>query len=1157
VGAGFAGRVVQIIHPEVDDGTGTLIRPVEQFNYNQWGQIESEIDPRGAVTRYIYSQGTAQEASGGANPLFAPGVTPAPGLLTQVIEDYGGQNLTQTYKAFDAAGNPGLAIGPGGHNATAYVYDPMNRIAQETDAVGVVTTYAYDGRGNLVQEVVDAGGRDVTTSYEFNAEDQLVRQQVEDGLLIVKTSFKYDVNQQPALVEDSLGNQSIYIYDNADQLINVIDPAGFVVTYTYALDGQPASMVDADGYTRRYEYDAFDRKVAEVSDESGLALTTEFSYDLNGNLLTTTDPAGTTTCFSYDALNRLASRTIGCGGENLTTSYALDLNGNVLRVTDHRGVITRHEYDALDRQVSSFLDADGLNLEIRFGYDAAGNLAETRDMRGTVTQLSFDELNRVTQQCEDVDGLNLCSQSKYDSLGNQETTTDPNGIVTLTTFNGFGRPIEIVRDMGGLGATTNYSYDNNLNTASVTDANGNSTHYAYTFRNELAEERFADGTLVSHLYNGRGFVATQTNQDSTTIAHEYDGAGRMIGRVFSDGGVQQATYDGAGRITSASQTMDGHTTSLSRDYNGLGDVISETQSIDGRRWALSYDHDYLNGVYTLTYPSGTQTVHATDALARVDDIRNHLGQTVADYGYDDVSGQRSLGYANGVTTLVEFDPLNRVSRIQSAVADYQYGYDQSGNRSHLKRGHLPGQPADVYQYDGLYRPTQVWYGADSTDPGSISTYDRQQSFDLDLLSNRLQMNDDGALIDYAPSDGQQLANSMNRYETVDGRTHAYDLRGNTLSDGVITYTYDILNRQIGIDGPSNDAQYVFNPFGYRVATIVDGTITYFVYDNQGQVLEERDGSDLLLARYTYGPGIDIPVTLELGATTYYYHRDAQNSITEITDSAGDLVERYSYDIYGQVTIYDAADNVLTTSGIGNPYLYTGRRLDAESGNYYFRARVYSPELGRFLQMDPLGYVDGQNLYASYFVINGTDPNGTSALFDLLADLNASLPDINVSAGISIEAKSPPILGPVGVFGKMETKFTLGTCCEQGKIKNFVQHDVVVMVGFHVGLPGIFVSPAIQTKITTTKCPKEGPFSCQGVVSVNVSAGPVSGACSMKWDGSWSCGASLFGFGGDYGSSGLSGAAGGSEDLINNQGIPPTKLGLSVSGGIDCSKVEVT
>jgi len=76
-----------------------------------------------------------------------------------------------------------------------------------------------------------------------------------------------------------------------------------------------------------------------------------------------------------------------------------------------------------------------------------------------------------------------------------------------------------------------------------------------------------------------------------------------------------------------------------------------------------------------------------------------------------------------------------------------------------------------------------------------------------------------------------------------------------------------------------------------------------------------------------------------------------------------LVEKYSYDVFGAVTIRDASDQILTTSNFGNCRMFTGREYDTETSLYYYRARYYKPSIGRFLQTDPIGYSGGINLYA--------------------------------------------------------------------------------------------------------------------------------------------------------------------------------------------------
>ncbi len=160
------------------------------------------------------------------------------------------------------------------------------------------------------------------------------------------------------------------------------------------------------------------------------------------------------------------------------------------------------------------------------------------------------------------------------------------------------------------------------------------------------------------------------------------------------------------------------------------------------------------------------------------------------------------------------------------------------------------------------------------------------------------------------------------------------------------------------------------------------------------------GLDQLQARYVPGLGIDKPVLMDRGGTFSYYHYDGTGSVVAVTDGFGTVVESYAYGPYGE-----SADGDL----IGNPYRFTGRRLDAETELYYYRNRYYSATLGRFLQADPAGFVDGLNLYA--YVrndpLNFVDPSG---LFTLVFNATVTLVilddvQIQISGGLAFDSST--------------------------------------------------------------------------------------------------------------------------------------------------------
>jgi len=266
----------------------------------------------------------------------------------------------------------------------------------------------------------------------------------------------------------------------------------------------------------------------------------------------------------------------------------------------------------------------------------------------------------------------------------------------------------------------------------------------------------------------------------------------------------------------------------------------------------------------------------------------------------------------------------------------------------------------------------------------------------DALGNRQQDTRGATVTPYTP-------NALNQYDQVGTTPYIYDADGNLTTDGTATYTYDAENHLTKVVKGATTTDFTYDPFGRRASKTVNGVKTTFFYDGDDLLMEGNGDGSQATARYLYGPGIDEPLEMKRGTTTSYYSADGLGSIAHLTNASGNIAERYTYEVFGKLTIKNASGTELPTSALGNRFTFTGREWDSETGLYFHRTRYRSPKTGSFLSRDPLGYLPDVNLYR--YVKNNPlsfiDPFGENLVVlggGVVAIVDVIIPGLGITVG---------------------------------------------------------------------------------------------------------------------------------------------------------------
>ncbi len=818
----------------------------------------------------------------------------------------------------------------------------------------IVNEVHYDRTGRFAERTVNALGHSTSTKFDFERGIPLYAIDA-NGL---RTDFDHDVWDDLVRTRFADGTASLSVR----KWLNHSRIPG-AVYYSYR---QSSGTTPAVAYHDRYGRVLLAETIGFQGSSSNYA---ETLYDRHGRVQAVSAPyVGNASrkywkTTRYDLLDRVVEVRAPDGRTTTTSSY-----GFATVSVNPLGQTSRTVADWFGRTVSA---TDAVGGTTRFRHDIDGNVARTTDVSGNVIAAEF----------------NL--------LGLRTSMSDPHAGSTTTTYNGFG---EVLTTADNLGNETAFSYDLLGRVAARTTPEAETVYtYDSGTGKGLGKLHRID---LSPLGGGGGWH--HPHGSGYAEVHAYDSLGRSIGTAFTIEGVP-------------------YTTSQTYDALGRPDV-----STDAGGFATRVNYNANGHAYETVRPD-------TGALLSRTEFVDAQGRTVSSVAGNGVETYRSFNPLTGFLNYSSTTKSNETGTFITPIQRFSYQYDDLGNLLSRADDRLSGtDPAETFSYDALNRLTTATVAG-----GSSETFAYTENGAGNFASR-------GGVAEYRYADSahpHRLTTALDSAGTE--RAYTYDARGRILAE----------TRAVGGGSPVPWRDYSWTSFGmprvvqhHRSPVLAEGRVggfpttrglaqARFTYDanfsrttqivlkggrivktlylGSLEIVETREyesGSDFgempLLERerkHHFGGGVhrvvetsdDGGITTTTVADTLHFHADRLGSVTSVTDGAGELVERLSFDSYGgRRTAADWSpepgdgDSSATakTTGATTTRGYTGHEQLDHFGLVHMNGRIYDAEIGRFLSPDPLisrpGNSQDYNRYT--YALNNphlyTDPSGYSEIY---------------------------------------------------------------------------------------------------------------------------------------------------------------------------------